>query len=137
MSLIKICFAILIYLALPLFGLIAFLVLVNRMKKEKVAEPPLVELFLIFATYDGLLMVFLTSVFWKWSGMASLGSAYLILVAPIVMGMIAYRNHKRKDISKYHLWTFWSGVLYFIITPLTLLTIVALVSANAWSNIVL
>ncbi len=63
MSLIKICFAILIYLALPLFGLIAFLVLVNRMKKEKVAEPPLVELFLIFATYDGLLMVFLTSVF--------------------------------------------------------------------------
>jgi len=64
------------------------------MKKDNIQNKPEVELFMIFATYGGLLLVILTELFWKWSGMASLGTFYLILGAPIVMGLIFYRHNK-------------------------------------------
>jgi hypothetical protein len=57
---------------------------------------------------------------WEWSGMASLGMFYLILVAPLVMGVIVYRNYKKKEVSIYHLRIFKAGLLYFLITPVTL-----------------
>ena len=85
-----------------------------------------VDLFFIFSTYGGLLMVTLTALFWKWSGMASLGTFYLILGAPIVMGIIGYRNHKNKELSKYHMLTYKTGLLYFLIAPLILLILVAI-----------
>jgi hypothetical protein len=94
------------------------------MKKEEVTNPPCIELLLIFVTYGGLLLVALTSLFWKWSAMASLGSFYLILGAPIIMGIIAYRNYGKRELSKYYLWTFWSGLLYFVIAPVTMLVTV-------------
>jgi FtsH-binding integral membrane protein len=116
--------AIVIHLIVPLIGLVLFLRLRNKMTKEKIANPPTVELFIIFATYGGLLLVTLTSLFWKWSGMASLGTFYLMLGAPVVMGLIAYRNYKLRHESKYRDWTFKSGLLYYVITPLTFAVLV-------------
>jgi hypothetical protein len=89
------------------------------MEIEKIAYAPTPELFMIFSTYGGLLLVVLTTFFWSWSGFASLGTIYLILVAPIIMGYISYRHRITRTISKYHNWTYIFGILYFAIAPVT------------------
>jgi hypothetical protein len=88
--------------------------------KSSVADPPTLGLFILFATYGGLLQTVLTAMFWFWSGMASLGFAYLIFVAPILMGIIAYRNYQRRESSVYHKAMFLAAALYFVIAPLLL-----------------
>jgi hypothetical protein len=90
-------------------------------EKEDIQNAPVIELFVIFATYGGLLLVSLTALIWKWSGMASLGTFYLILGAPIAMGIISYRLRKTKKTSKYHKWTYLLGILYFVIAPVLFL----------------
>lgn len=121
MTISEIIIALTIHLLLPLIGLFYFIRLRTRMRKENIQNAPIIELFIIFATYGGLLLVILTTLLWKWSGMASLGSFYLILGAPIAMGIIAYRHRKTKKDSKYHKWTYISGISYFIITPIVIL----------------
>ncbi len=113
MSTVDTIIAVLIHLVVPLAGLLTYMGLVRRIKKENVVDPPVLDLFLIFATYGGLLLVVLTSLMWKWSALASLGTFYLILVGPIFMGYIAYKNRNRIMESKYHMWTYKSGLLYF------------------------
>lgn len=111
--------ALTIHLILPLTGLLWFLRVRKQMKNENIPNAPTTELFIIFSTYGGLLLVVLTTLFWLWSGMASLGTFYLILAAPIIMGIIAYRHRNTRTISKYHNWTYLSGLLYFAIAPVT------------------
>ena len=109
-----------IHLILPLTGLLYFLRLKKQIKNKNIPNTPTTELFIIFSTYGGLLLVLLTTLFWQWSGMASLGTFYLIFAAPIVMGIIAYRHRQTKLISKYHYWTYLSGLLYFAIAFVTI-----------------
>lgn len=117
MTIKEILTAVIIHLIIPLFGFIMFLKLAKRMKSE-IKYPPILEFFIIFATYGGLLLVMLTSIFWKWSGLASLGTFYLILAAPILLGFIAYQQFKKRKVSKYHDWAFQICALYFVIVPL-------------------
>jgi fatty acid desaturase len=116
----EIIIAFTIHLIIPLVGLLLFLKLKHKMKRENIENPPTIEFFVIFATYGGLLLVALTTLFWQWSGMASLGLFYLIIGAPIAMGFIAYKQRQKKTISKFHSCTYNSGLLYFIISPLTI-----------------
>lgn len=81
-------------------------------------NPPVAEIFLLFFTYGGLLMVAYTTLFWEWSGAASLGVFYLLLGAPIVTLVIALRQFKKRSISKYHKWSYYLALLYLGITPL-------------------
>ena len=81
----------------------------------------------IILSFIGLLLIVLTPLIWKWSGMASLGAFYLIFVAPIAMGVISYRHRKTKLNSQYHKWTFLSGILYFAIAPVTFLILYILI----------
>ncbi len=111
--------AIIIHVIVPLMGLGLFLTLINKMIKERVTNPPTIELLIIFGTYGGLLMVSLTTFFWKWSGLASLGTFYLVIGAPFVMGLICYRNYRLRLESKYRNWTFKLGLFYYVIAPLT------------------
>ena len=61
------------------------------------------DLFIIFATYGGLLVLTLSSVLnLEWSGAASLGTIYLLLIAPFVMGYICLKYSKKKGSSIYH-----------------------------------
>jgi hypothetical protein len=85
----EIIIALMIHLIIPSVGLFYFLRLKKQMKSENIENALIQELFLIFATYGGLLLILLTTLFWKWSGLASLGMFYLILGAPIIMGIIA------------------------------------------------
>ncbi len=123
MPFLEIILALTIYIALPLTGLIIYIRLCRQIRKEKIENAPLNELFIIFGTYGGLLLLFISCLVYpnSWSGMASLGIFYLIFIAPIVMGRIAYRHNKTKTNSKYHNWTYNSGLLYFLITPVTFL----------------
>ena len=120
----EIIIAIIIHLIIPIIGIMFFIDLVRKMRFEKVENPPVIELFLIFATYGGLLLVILTSLFWKWSGMASIGTFYLIIIAPIIMGIISYKTHKNKTISKYHNWFYKVSLSYYIIAPIIIFTLI-------------
>lgn len=64
--------AILVNFVVPLAELGIFLRLREQMRDQQIERPPTVPLFIILATYGGLLMVVLTALFWRWSGMASL-----------------------------------------------------------------
>jgi hypothetical protein len=109
-----------IYLFIPLFGLFSYLRLIRRAEKEKINNLPKLELFILFSTYGGLLLVVLTQIFWEWSGMASLGMIYLVIFAPITMAVTAALNFKKRFLSKYHLCVYRASLLYFVIGPIVL-----------------
>jgi len=111
---------IIIYFIIPLLGVGIFIWLMKKMSNEKVISRPVLSLFIIFATYGGLLLMVLTTYFWEWSGMASLGMAYLIFIAPLLMIIIAIFQYKLRTLSGYHLWTFRLSILYFVIATITL-----------------
>jgi hypothetical protein len=94
--------------------------------KDNAPAPSTDTFFVLYATYAGLLMVALTSIFWYWSGMASAGCFYLVLVAPILMAVIAYRNRKKRFISPYYMLAYKAGWMYFIIAPLTFFLLVGI-----------
>lgn len=120
----QIIIAIIIHLIVPIIGIIFFIDLIRKMRFEKIENPPIIDWFLIFATYGGLLLVVLTTLFWKWSGMASIGTLYLIIVAPVIMGIISYLNYKKKSISKYHNWVYKISISYFIIAPIIIFILI-------------
>jgi hypothetical protein len=126
----EIIIALTIHLIIPLIGLLYFLRLRKQMKRENIQNAPTTELFIIFATYGGLLLIVLTTLFWQWSGMASLGTFYIILGAPIAMSIIAYKYRHLKTISKYHNWIYLSGLLYFVIAPVTIFLLYAWIKAQ-------
>lgn len=113
--------AILIYLVVPPIGLGAFLLLRQRMIREGADIYLLIEYFLLFITYGGLLLEVLTSLLWYSSGQASLVVFYLVLIAPVVMGVIAYRNFIRTKESVYYFWAYRLSILYFLIAPIIFL----------------
>jgi hypothetical protein len=104
--------ALLIHLIVPAVGLQWFLWLRDDMREEQVENPPIISLFMIFATYGGLLLVILTTFFWYWSGMASLGLAYLLLLAPIVMLIIALCLYPQRKLSCFHKAAFVASACY-------------------------
>lgn len=109
--------AIILFLVIPAFGVAFFLNIYIDMKARKVVRAPVPDLFLVFATYGGLVILILTALIGEWSGLASLGTVYLGFGAPIVMGCIMYRQKKNLSVSQYHLWTFRVALLYFVVAP--------------------
>jgi hypothetical protein len=125
MTIKEIIIAVTIHLIIPMIGLIFYLILIKRMKREEVINPPAIDYFFIFVNYCGLLLISLTSLFWVWSGMASIGTFYLMTVGAILMVVIVIRNSKSRQLSKYHKWAHKLGILYFLITPLTIIVTIA------------
>jgi len=117
MTKVDIVIAFVIHILIPAIGTYFFLRLRKKMIKENLSNPPIIDLFLIFITYGGLLLVLLTALFWKWSGMASLGIFYLILFAPVVMAYIVERQRRHKTRSKFSKLTYNLAHLYFAIAP--------------------
>jgi len=112
---------IIIYIVIPLVGLICYFLLKKRMVTANIIEPPVWSMFVVFFTYGGLLTLILTVFFWEWSGGASIGVFYLLFLAPIAMVLIAYKQYKKRKTSIYHKWMFYLGTSYFVIAPLTFL----------------
>jgi len=93
------------------------------MKKANIQNPPVIALFLAFFVYGGLFMIILTTLFWYWSAMASLGLIFILFVAPFIMlGLTIYYLLKR-NVSNYHKLTFYLASLYIPIIAIFYLVI--------------
>lgn len=101
-----------IHAVVPAAGVAVYIWLLRRMRAAGVPAPPDVALFMVFATYGGLLLVVLTASFLSWSGAASLGFGYLALAAPFVMAGTAFNLRERRTASPYHAATFLAAAGY-------------------------
>ena len=102
-----------IYFIMPIIGLAVYIRLALKMKKE-IDVPPYFSMFCLFYLDGSVLIIILNSLFWKWSGMDSLGLLFLMFAGPIMMGIIAFINYKKKEISIFHKWAFFLSSFYFI-----------------------
>lgn len=109
-----------IYLVIPIIGMLYFIYLRDKMIKEEIPNPPVIELLLVFAIYGILLLTILTALFWEWSAFASLGVVFIVLIAPILMAFISIRLRINKGLSKYHLAIQNASLYYFLIFPVSL-----------------
>ena len=99
-------------LLVPLLGVVAFVLLCRRMRRTHVPSPPFFSYFILFATYGGLLMVCLTSLFWRWSGLASLDMFFLVVLAPFLTTGIALGLRNRRTLSTFHRGAFIASIAY-------------------------
>jgi hypothetical protein len=106
--------ATLIHFVIPISGLLLYLRLRKRMLTTGIPDPPIIPFFILFASYGGWLLVILTLLFWYWSGMATLGLAYLMFIAPIVTLALAVRLYKQRNMSSFHFGAFVASVLYIL-----------------------
>jgi hypothetical protein len=112
--------AVAIHLIVPVAGVIGFFFLCFRMMREQIPAPPYFSWFVLFGTFGGWLLVVLTALFWKWSGMASIGVFGLALVAPFVTGTLALNLRSRRAYSVFHRAAFaasvgYSGLMFVIV----------------------
>ena len=111
---------ILIYLIIPFLGFLLHRKLCTVMDRRQVPEAPRLVLAILFVTYGGWLLVFLTLWLWYWSGLASLGLLYLRVVAPILLILLAVYLQPRRKVSTFHTATFFASAGYVTI-PIAML----------------
>lgn len=105
---------ILIYFVIPIVGLVAYIMLVKRIKSE-LGSAPYIRLFFLFFIYGGLLITILTSAFWRWSILLSLSTLFLALPAPLITGAITFITHKEYEKSIYHKWIVTAAGGYILV----------------------
>jgi O-antigen ligase len=105
-----------IHVVVPLLGATVFALLCRKMQQSHVQSPPFLSYLVLFATFGGWLIVFLTALFWRWSGMASLGVAALILVAPFVTAGVAISLRSRQTLSAFHRGAYFASIAYCCLT---------------------
>jgi hypothetical protein len=104
----------------PLLGIIIFVLVCRRMWGMHVQSPPFFAYFIFFATFGGWLVVFLTGLFWEWSGMASLGVFYLLFVAPFLTAGAAFSLRRRHALSIFHRVAYIANMIYSGLAMITL-----------------
>jgi len=82
------------------------------MSQMKIESPPFLAYFTLFFNFGGWLLVLLTAMFWEWSGMATLGFLYLMLVAPLVTAVAAYNLLGEWRLSGFHKVGFVANITY-------------------------
>ena len=112
--------AISIHLLVPVAGVVAYLALCRRLFVAGASPMFLAQLFLLFVCYGGVLLVVLTSLFWNWSGMASLGVFFLVLVAPILLLPVLLSLWKQKNHSFAHRIAFRACAGYYVLIAVLL-----------------
>ena len=105
-----------IHVLVPLLGLTVLALLCRRMQRTHIQSPPFLSWLVLFATFGGWLMVCLTALFWQWSGMASLGVAMLVLVAPFVTAGVAISLRSRQTLSTFHRGAYFASIAYCCLT---------------------
>jgi small-conductance mechanosensitive channel len=104
-----------IHVLVPLIGMAAFVLLCRKMQRTT-QSPPFLSYFILFAIFGGWLMVCLTALFWRWSGLASIGVAALVLVAPFVTAGVAIRLRSKRTISTFHRGAYFASIAYCCLT---------------------
>lgn len=95
-----------IYILLPAAGLTTFVVVDRRIRHARQGRLLEAAYFTLFLALGGWLLVGLTSAFLSWSGMASLGMFYLLLIAPFISAIMAWKLRGRKQ-GLLHSLAFW------------------------------
>ena len=113
-----------INLIIPALGLYAFNEVRLRMKDEEIERPPTVQLFILFATYGGWVLVVLTLCCWYWSGAASLGLIYLLLIAPLVTLVMAALLYRQRNLSVFHRRAFVASAAYAAVSGASIIIVV-------------
>jgi len=103
-----------IYFIVPLIGLAMYIKVALKMKDD-MDDPPYFSLFFLSYIYGGILILILTSLFWKVSGLIVVLTFFLILGGPIITSIIAIINYPLKEDSKYHKIIFYSSGFYSFI----------------------
>ena len=89
---------ILIYVVVPLIGLLVFTRLFAGVYNSSIYAISLINT----AHFGGWLIFFLTALFWQSSGMVSLGFFYLIFIAPVLSaGFAFYILRQKKNLTDY------------------------------------
>ena len=99
-------------LLVPLMGIFGFRLLCREMYKSEIPFPPYISYFVLFSAFGGWLLVILTNLFWVWSGMASLGVFFLVLIGPFVTAGVALSLYGRRELSNFHLSAFIASIAY-------------------------
>ncbi len=103
------------YALIPLTALIIFLLLIRKIKNEKIEKPPVLSLFILILHYSILLLVTATAISRNWHDFTTVGSFYLMSVSLIAVGIVTYRSIGRWRENKYRLLVLRLGILYFVI----------------------
>jgi hypothetical protein len=103
---------IVVYFLVPPVGVAVFVLLCYMMLRAGIPSAPYVSYFILFSAFGGLLMVVLTGLLGNWSGMHSLGTVFLVLVAPIVTAVIAFKLRRRRAMSPFHLGAYIASIVY-------------------------
>jgi len=82
------------------------------MRRRGVDDPPYFAYLFLFGTLGGWLLVMLTTFFWSWSAMASLGMFYLLLVSPFIAAAIAFFLYPDRTDSVFHRWVVRLCIVY-------------------------
>jgi Mn2+/Fe2+ NRAMP family transporter len=113
---------ILIYFVIPIAGLVAYIMLVKRMKSE-LDSVPYFSLFFLFLVYGVLLLIILTGIFWKVSGLLLISIFFLSFPAPIITGIITLFTYRKRELSVYHKWIFnAAGGYSLVLLPFCFIT---------------
>ena len=114
--------ALFIYGVTPFLGMAAYALLLQKMSILKIDSPPTISFFILFFTLGGWLLVILTAWLWEWSGMASLGMLYLLLVAPVLTSVMFWKLRSQRTLSRFHQCAFYLSGAYtcFAIVAITL-----------------
>lgn len=104
----------LLFFAIPTAGVVFYIRLLRKVRREQVERVPRGSLFLLFAIYGCVVMEVFMGLYWQWSGMASLGLLFLAVFAPVVCGVITLRHRHNTGLSKYHRVVFRMAVGYLL-----------------------
>lgn len=104
--------AALIHIVVPVCGIIFYLYLLFKAKPIKDDNSLALSLLAVFFNYSGLVIIILTSLFWYWSGLASLGLLYSVTIGPLLMIGIAIGLYRKRNTTKYHKIIFNLSALY-------------------------
>lgn len=105
---------VLIHLVMPVAGLAGYVWLCTRMRSMNIPDPPFISYFFLFFNLGGWLMIFLTALFWFWSGMASIGALYLTFISPFIASIFAFRLAGARSASVFHLRAFQITIFYTV-----------------------
>lgn len=114
MSASEIITAITIHLLVPAAGVVGYLLLCRRLLATGASFLFLAQLLLLFVCYGGGLLVVLTSLFWEWSGMASVGCFFLMLGAPVLLLPVSISLRKARA-SFAHRVAFRACMIYYFL----------------------
>lgn len=121
----KIILAVFIHIVVPALGVVAYQLLRRKMRRENVPSPPDGPYLILFGVYGAWLVLVLASIFGMWSGMASIGTLGLILVAPFALLGVGMTLHDQRLLSVYH-WRAYVACAVYVLFVIAMFAIIGL-----------